>query len=342
MKEHLTILICLERNDRAFAKIREICPKAEIRVGPWIDDADQCVPTELMKGAEVLFCEFPPANFHEFDQLKWIQLTSAGYAQIFDLPILEKKILVTNGLGCFDVPIAEWNIMMILVWHRNLPGLLANQSNKVWDRSAKFQSELRGSILGFYGYGGVARETARIAKSMGLTVWALTRDGKTRKRTRIYRVAGTGDPDGLLPDRVFGPDRQGEFLAAVDYLIVALPLTPATSGIIGEEELRMLKPSAVLINPARAGIIEETAYVKCLREGWIRGSSLDVHYAYPLPPEHPLWSMPNLIMTPHISGAAANPKFLERAYDIFVGNVRRYCIGDPLLNELTEAQLMGN
>ena len=111
--------------------------------------------------------------------------------------------------------------------------------------------------------------------------------------------------------------------------------------MIGEKELRMLKPSAVLINPARAPIIQEEAYVKCLSEGWIRGSALDAHYAYPLPPDHPLWSLPNVIMTPHISGSCGCPHFLERVYDIFSQNLRRFSTGQPLLNELTEAQLRG-
>lgn len=87
---------------------------------------------------------------------------------------------------------------------------------------------------------------------------------------------------------------------------------------------------------------EEQTFVRCLREQWIRGISLDVHYAYPLPPEHPLWSMPNLIMTPHISGSAASPYFLERIYDIFSQNLDRFMSSRPLLNELSKAQVRGN
>jgi phosphoglycerate dehydrogenase-like enzyme len=176
---------------------------------------------------------------------------------------------------------------------------------------------------------------------MGLAVWALKPDGKIRNRRDMYCVQGTGDVEGVFCDRVFGLRDRDEFLAGVDYLVLTLPLTPLTRGLIGERELRLLKPSCVLINPARAPIVEEDALVRCMREGWIRGASLDVHYAYPLPPEHPLWSMPNVILTPHISGSAANPHFLERTYDIFVQNLRRYRGGEPLLNELTPEQLKG-
>jgi len=132
-----------------------------------------------------------------------------------------------------------------------------------------------------------------------------------------------------------------EFLGGLDYLILGMALTPATSGLIGEKELRMLKPSAVLINPTRASIIEEQAFIRCLQERWIRGASLDVHYAYPLPPEHPLWSIPNLIMTPHISGSVASPNFLDRIYDIFTQNLERFVAQRPLLNELSTEQLQG-
>ena len=337
----LTILTTIEPNEDAFARIRQSCPGCEIRGGPEIHEAGVAAPADLMQGTDALLCEFPPANFDDFDQLRWMQLTSASYTQVLDLPVLERGIRVTNGLGNFDVPIAEWNVMTMLMCHRHTLDMLANQRNAIWDRDARFQAELRGAVVGFYGYGGIARETARLVKSMGLTVWTLTREGNVKKRTDVYRVAGTGDPDGTLPDRVFAPVERAPFLSGVDFLVIALPLTPATEGLIGEDELRMLKPTAILINPARAPIIREEAFVKCLREGWIRGAAMDVHYAYPLPPDHALWAMPNLVLTPHISGSGASTHFLERVYDIFTQNVERHVAGEPLLNELSESQLRG-
>jgi len=335
------VLVCLDELEASVRRLREIAVPGEVRMGPHVDEPDQTVPPELMKGAEILLCELPPANFEAFDALRWIQLTSAGYTQVLDLPVLERGIRVSNGLGNFDVPIAEWNIMMMLACHRHLPEMLANQRNCTWDRDARFQAELRGAVVGFYGYGGIARETARLAKAMGLTVWTLGRNSSVRKRENVYRVVGTGDPDGGLPDRVFGPDDKQAFLSGLDILVVSLALTPATEGIIGERELRMLKPTSILINPSRANIIREDAFVRCLRERWIRAAALDVHYAYPLPPGHPLWSMPNLMLTPHVSGSGASTHFLERIYDIFTQNLERYVSDQPLLNELTQEQLMG-
>ena len=335
------ILVLLETREGDVPALRRAAPNRGIRVGPHLTEPGSTLDVERMKGAEILLCELPPANFEDFDRLRWIQVSSAGYGQVLDLPILERGIRVTNGLGNFDVPIAEWNIMAMVMCHRHMLEMLGNQRAAIWDRSARFQAELRGQVVGFYGYGGIGRETARLAKAMGLTVWALTRNGTVKKRDTIYRVPGTGDPDGVLPDRVFGPKQKREFLSGLDVLVMALPLTPATEGLVGEQELRMLKPNAILINPARAPLIQEEAFVRCLRENWIRGAALDVHYAYPLPSDHPLWSMPNLVLTPHISGSAASTHFLDRIYSIFTQNLERYGAGQALLNELSESQLRG-
>jgi len=321
--------------------VRNAAPGAEVRVAPYISDDGQLLPKEMLSGVDVLYCEWPAENFADLRDLRWMQITSAGYSHILKLPLLERGIKVTSGLGTFDVPIAEWTIMMMLAWHRRLLELLENQRNAVWDRSAKFQNELRGSTIGFWGYGGIARETARLAKTMGLTVWALTRDGKQSNRSSTFCVPGTGDPEGALPDRYFSTDQQKEFLSGLDYLILTMPLTPVTKGMIGEAQLKMLQPHAVLINPARAPLVQEEVLLRALRENWFRGTSFDVHYAYPLPPEHPLWRMPNVILTPHISGHSATVRFVERSFGIFCENLRRYAADRPMLNQLSESQLRG-
>jgi len=341
VKDKLTILISLSATDDAIDRLRRVCPSADIRIGPWITTFDQKLDASLLQGVDILLCEIPPTNFDDFDQLKWMQLTSAGYNHVLHLPLLERGIRVTNGLGNFDGPIGQWCNMMMLMWHREMLEQLANQKEKIWSQDGRYQRDIYGSTIGFWGYGGIARETARLAKSMGVTVHALTRDGKTRRRDMTYCVAGTGDPEGVLPDRVFAPSQLKEFLGGLDYLFLGMALTDETTGIIGEAELRMLKPSAVLINPTRAAIIEEQAMIRCMSEKWIRGASLDVHYAYPLPPEHPLWSMQNVILTPHISGSSASSHFMTRIYDIFGQNLARYINTRPLLNELTDAQLRG-
>src|SRR5947207_1633408 len=108
--------------------------------------------------------------------------------------------------------------------------------------------------------------------------------------------------------------------------------------MVGERELRALPSRAFLLNPARGPIVQEQALLKALREGWIAGAALDTHFAYPLPPEHPLWAMPNVILTPHVSGADGSREFPARLADLFTQNVTRYLAGRPLLNELTRQE----
>lgn len=293
-----------------------------------------------VRDAEVLFCTFPPENFADLRALKWIQLASTSYTQLFGLELAARGIRATNCRGCFDVPIAEWAIAMMVNLARDLRQMMRNQDAAVWDRSAVFQREIRGMTVGLWGYGGIGRETARLARQLGLRVHVLTRHG-VGPRENVYVVPGTGDPAGVLPDRVFRAGEEREFLAGLDFLVIALPLTKATEGLIGERELQALPRTAYVLNPARGPIIRQEALLRALREKWIAGAALDTHYAYPMPPDHPLWKFPNVIFTPHISGSSLSPKFTPRLWEIFARNLERYTGGQPLLNELTPSQLAG-
>jgi phosphoglycerate dehydrogenase-like enzyme len=304
------------------------------------------VPHEVdpyrLRDAEGLFCMHPPKNFNDARSLRWIQVASTGYSQLFGLDLPSKGMRATNARGCFDIPIAEWVVAMMVNLVRDLRQMIRNQERGVWDRGAIFQRELRGMTVGLWGYGGIGRETARLAKQMGLRVHALTRSGVTGMRENVYAVPGTGDPDGVLPDRVYKESERETFLAGLDFLVVALPLTRASEGLIGERDLRALQQTAYVLNPARGPIIQEKALLRALKENWIVGAALDTHYQYPLPPEHELWRMPNVILTPHIAGSSLGQHFKQRVWDIFSINARRFVRSESLLNELTPAQLRGD
>ena len=303
-------------------------------------EAARPLDPERIRGTEALFCSVPPVNFADMRALRWIQLASSGYSQLFGLDLPRRGIRATNCRGCFDVPIAEWNIAMMVNLARDARQMIRNQEAALWDRSARFQREIRGLTVGLWGYGGIGRETARIASHLGLRVHVLARHGVPALKD-TYCVPGTGDPGGVLPHRVFRSGEEMDFLADLDFLVVTLPLTKATEGLIGERELRALPPRAFVLNPARGPIIRQSALLRALEEKWIAGAALDTHYEYPMPPGHPLWRFPNVILTPHISGSSLGPNYRPRIWEVFSLNAARLARGEPLLNELTAAQLDG-
>lgn len=301
---------------------------------------EACVerPKALLAGKEILFCGVPPKNLGDMDRLRWIQIASSGFEHLISLRLPARGIRASNARGVFDIPIAEWCIAMMVNLARDLPRVYRNQQAGHWDRDARFQTEIRGRTVGLWGYGGLARETVRLAKALGLRVHVLARSG-VGPQTNIYCVAGTGDAEGTLPDAVFGMEDKVAFLRSLDFLVMALPLNGQTRGIVTGEDLRALPPSAFVLNPARGPLIQEAALLKALQEGWIAGAALDAHYQYPMPPDHPLWTLPNVIMTPHISGSTKSTRFSERVWDLFVKNVIRYEAGEPLLNQLDPTAL---
>jgi phosphoglycerate dehydrogenase-like enzyme len=294
--------------------------------------------SELPEAIHLFFGDAIPNEIIDHSKLEFVQIGSVGYAHLYGLNLLQRGVRVCNARGVFDPTIAEWNIVMMINLLRDMPRMFRHQQQRIWDRDARFQRELRGLTIGIWGYGGIGRATARLAKSFGLNVHVLVRK-EIRSRQDVYLVPGTGDPEGVLPDRVFTSGEEKEFLSQLDFLIVAVPQTPQTTGMIGEEQLQSLPKTAFVLNPARGPIVQEEALLRALREGWIAGAALDTHYHYPMPPEHPLWRFDNVIMTPHISGSNSSTHYLERIWDIFVQNVFRFLERKPLLNELSAEQL---
>jgi phosphoglycerate dehydrogenase-like enzyme len=296
------------------------------------------LPADLLHGKHVLVCKVPPHNFGDLTHLELLQLSTVGYEHLRDLGLADRLVQVCNARGVFDTAIAEWNVAMMVNLRRDLRGMIRNQDRSVWDRDARFQQEVRGLVVGLWGYGGIGRETARLARAMGMIIHVMTRAG-VRPRPDAFAEPGTGDPEGRLPDRVFVAGQEADFLSGLDFLILALPHTQRSTGMIGERELRALPRSACLLNPARGRIVQDEALVRALGEGWIAGAALDTHFAYPLPADHPLWAMPNVILTPHIAGADRSDNFPARMGELVVQNVRRYLSGQPLLNVVAAREL---
>lgn len=336
----LTVLIDMPSHKPSVSALNDMAD-IKVKFVPTPEERLRSLPEELIDDCDVLFCSLPPENHQQMKKLKLIQISSAGYTQVVGKGFEEKGIRVCNALGVFDIPIAEWNIAMMINLARDMRKIMHNQDSQIWDRSPKFQREIRGSIVGIWGYGGIARETTRLAKAMGMKVHVLSRT-IPGERKNTFSIKGTGDSDATLPDKFFLMDEKETFLSGLDFLIMAIPQTGSTINIIGEKELKMLKSNAYILNPARGPLINEAALVKALQEGWIAGTALDTHYYYPMPQNHPFWSLENVILTPHISGSSGSNYFLERVWNILIENVKRLQAGHQLLNELTPAQLKGN
>ena len=202
---------------------------------------------------------------------------------------------------------------MMLMFVKDAPSCLLMKQAREWRR---FRPKLlKGQTVGILGLGVIGREIARLCKAFGMKVIGLRRSGG----------AETPFPD---VDRVYPRERLPELLAESDFVVLALPLTKETKGLIGEKELRGMKPSAYLINVARGAIVDEEALLRALEEKWIAGAGLDVFIQEPLPPESKFYELPNVIFSPHISGDM--PDYELRATEVFCENLRRYLAGRAL------------
>jgi len=309
-----------------------------VELAPGELDTRRDLPEELLSDVRATLCTSLPKNHEAMTSLELVQLGSSGYGQVENLGLAERGVHVCNASGVNDVPIAEWAVMMIVALARDLPTLFRHQQQAVWDRGARFQQEVRGRTLGIWGYGGIGQETARLAAAMGLRIHVLTRTGRIAPRER-FRVPNTGDAAGTLPKRVFSTMEAEQFCQALDFLLLAIPQTPVNEGLLNRRLFEALPDHAYLLNPARGRLVCEADLLWALRTGQIAGAALDAHFHYPLPPDHPLWTMPNVILTPHISGSSESPHFKHRLWQLFCANVRRWQAGQPLYNPLSRDEL---
>lgn len=246
-------------------------------------------------------------------KLRWQQTPSAGVNHILTPNFLQRDIILTNGAGVHAIPISEFVLAFMLYHAKNLRKLQTLQDEHTWVRGV-FLEELANATLLIIGTGNIGQAIASRAKPFGVRVWGSRRH-----------------PEPLPNfDKIVGADEWRSLLPAADYVVIATPLTPETKGLIDEAALQSMRPSAYLINIARGAIVDETALLTALRESWIAGAGLDTVAIEPLPPESPLWSLPNAFITPHCS--ALSPRLRERIAELFIDNLKRYQTGQPLRN----------
>jgi phosphoglycerate dehydrogenase-like enzyme len=254
-------------------------------------------------------------------RLKWVQSGGAGVERFLTPDFIASPIVLTNARGIYAIPIADHVIAFVLHFSRVFNMLLRKQIGHAWaDWGECDPDELVGKTLGIVGLGGIGTEVAKRAKGFDMRVIA------TRRRPEL--------PSDYA-DEVRGADELPWLLRESDYVALCAALTPGTRHLIGEEQLELMKPTAYLINIGRGGLIDEQALIAALREERIAGAGLDVFAREPLPPESPLWDMPNVLITPHTAGSS--PRSHARLMDLFCENLRRHAAGEPLLNVVDKA-----
>lgn len=246
--------------------------------------------------------------------LRWFHSFSAGVDHPAFRSLLERGVLLSNSSGSSSPSIAQYVIGMMLRVSKRMDAWAEAQRARRWQPLET--EELTGKTVGIVGVGAIGGEVARLAKALGMRVIGL------RRRQRPLR-----NVDELLP-----PARLRQLLSASDYVVLTVPLSSETDGMIGEAELRVMKPSAWLINIARGRVVREQALIEALKSGSIGGACLDVFEEEPLPAESELWSLPNAIVTPHNSGWS--PLNFERASELFVENFGRFAAERPLRNRV--------
>jgi D-2-hydroxyacid dehydrogenase (NADP+) len=247
-------------------------------------------------------------------KLRWVQAHSAGVDRFCRIPdFVESPVVLTNTSGVHAIPISEHVFGLMLAITRQLKVCFDAQNEKKWTEPEV--GELYGQTLGVIGLGSIGSEVARKAKCFGMKVLATKREAVER-------------PDYV--DELLPATDLKRLLRESDFSVICLPLTPDTRGLIDEEALKEMKPTAWIINIARGGIIDENALIRVLKQGTIGGAALDVFSQEPLPESSELWTLSNVLITPHAAGSS--PRDVERCLNIFLENIGRFVKGQPMIN----------
>lgn len=277
------------------------------------------VPALLSRapGAEVLlYCaggrEPLEAAFRGLKHLRWVHSRWTGLDGLLFPTLVGSEVPVTNSKGVFSHTLAEFALAGVLYFAKDVPRLRRQQAARRFEPF--LVEELHGQSLGILGYGDIGRAVARRARAFGLRVLAVTRE-----------TAGDGGCDESFPR-----EQALEMIARSDYLVLALPLTNETQGLVGAAAIAAMKPGAVLVNVGRGPTLDEAALVAALQAGRIRGAALDVFAEEPLPATSALWDLDNVLLSPHTADRTV--RWLDDAVDLFVANLRRFLSGEALAN----------
>jgi len=270
--------------------------------------------------AEVIYgFSLRPDQFTAARKLRWIHSPAAAVHQFMFPELVNSDVILTNARDVHGPVVAEHVIALIFALAKQIPQAVRLQQKHIWGQELMWREhrprELAGATLGLIGLGSIGRAVAQHAKALGMRVIAVREHPEKGSVPNVQRVFPSSQLDDLLSQS--------------DYVVLAVPVTPSTQGLLGSEQIARMKSGACLINVGRGPLIDEAALVKALRQHAIGGGALDVFEKEPLPANSPLWDLENLLITPHTAGMTE--KLWERHYTLFSENLRRYQSGEPLL-----------
>ena len=313
---------------------------SDLRIERYSADDLSAIPDNIWREVEILYTfgwNLPSPE--RVPNLRWVQLYSAGINQIQSQPLFKSDVIFTTSSGIHAINIAEYVFTMALAWFHRFPLLRNWQQKGQWAPESEIRvslqpQELWGKTIAVVGYGSIGRQVARLANCFGMRVFAMQRS--TDHRDTGFQFPEVGDPTGSLPERYFAPDQLHAMLGESDIVVIAVPSTSRTRGMFNRAAFQAMKPTAFLVNIARGDVCNEADLVRALQEKQIAGAALDVFEQEPLPSGSPLWHLPNVFISPHISGHT--PEYNNRVSMIFAENLRRYLADEPLYNVVDKEQ----
>jgi phosphoglycerate dehydrogenase-like enzyme len=275
--------------------------------------------TEGLKDADAAYTWILNADeLTQAKKLRWVHTSAVAVETLCLRELFARSVLVSNTRGVQAIPIAEHVMAVLLAMAKQIPFVLENQAQSRWAQNQFIGDRLpwllNGRTLGLIGVGTIGAEVAKRAQAFGMRVIAM-------RRRPAYGVIGH-------VEQIYGLADLAEFLAQCHALVIAAPLTPETEGLMGAAQFAQLPKGAVVINVGRAKIIDTEALIASLRNAHLGGASLDVFPQEPLPPDHPLWTTPNVILTPHTSGFRRG--HWDEVIELFGDNIERWLKGEPL------------
>lgn len=281
-----------------------------------INAPDEATALAHIAEVEAMYGRLTPALFAKAEKLRWVQTSGAGLEGYIFPELAESDITLTNMAGIYGDQIADHVLAFILMFARGMHLYVRSQISHHWRRALPFL-HLPDQTLGIVGLGGIGKEVARRGHALGMRVIAV--DAKPQSK-----------PDYV--DALWASEKLDDLLAQADFVVICVPHTPETRKLFTLERLQRMKPTAYLINIARGIVVDLADLTTALQTGVIAGAGLDVYEIEPLPADHPLWDMENVIMTPHMASGTDSPHIPERRIGLLCENLRRYRAGEPLLN----------